>query len=259
MEKFLILAEMPGKERYVWYPNILNFERMEKETEKLKQTPMCGYLNTYNLNGIGHIDDYEAWKRALTNRTQTFKREGFVFNDININALEQKGYIVWIKTEKQNEFVETKGYNLFHKDMPHQLSNADLDKLGEIKRKYPDNERVQGYIKALVMRTEGASYNEIYKKTDYKAQPASVKKMVDFYVEGGINAAIEWLERYVEQQKVREERKKRGHIPKERLYVLNDKVILVTDLMCPDEVEPTRELLAQEKGVSASQIYVIEW
>ena len=45
---------------------------------------------------------------------------------------------------------------------------------------------------------------------------------------------------------------------KKRCYVLNDKVILITSTDCPDEVQPTKNLLAAEKNVDASKITVIE-
>ena len=46
--------------------------------------------------------------------------------------------------------------------------------------------------------------------------------------------------------------------PKKRLYCYNDKVILQTDTKYPDEVEPTRILLAMERNISLDKIQVIE-
>lgn len=53
-------------------------------------------------------------------------------------------------------------------------------------------------------------------------------------------------------------RKTGKRLPQKRYYVLNDKVILITSLDCPDEVQPTKNLLAAEKNVDASKIIVIE-
>ena len=49
------------------------------------------------------------------------------------------------------------------------------------------------------------------------------------------------------------------HRPKKRLYCLNEKVILVTDTDCPGEIQPTKELLAIERNVSPSDIYMVEY
>lgn len=46
--------------------------------------------------------------------------------------------------------------------------------------------------------------------------------------------------------------------PKKRLYCLGDKILLQTDTKCPEEKEPTRELLAYENKVCADKIYVVE-
>lgn len=46
--------------------------------------------------------------------------------------------------------------------------------------------------------------------------------------------------------------------PKKRVYCWNDKVLLQTDTKYPDEVEPTRKLLAYERGINAKDICVIE-
>lgn len=43
-----------------------------------------------------------------------------------------------------------------------------------------------------------------------------------------------------------------------RLYCSNDKVLLQTPADYKDEIEPTKELLAYEKGIAPSQICVIE-
>lgn len=53
-------------------------------------------------------------------------------------------------------------------------------------------------------------------------------------------------------------RKTGKRLPQKRYYVLNDKVILITSLDCPDEVQPTKNLLAAEKNVDASKITVME-
>lgn len=44
---------------------------------------------------------------------------------------------------------------------------------------------------------------------------------------------------------------------KKRYYILDEKVILVTSDDSPDEILPTKHLLAYEKGVSISQITAI--
>lgn len=44
---------------------------------------------------------------------------------------------------------------------------------------------------------------------------------------------------------------------KKRYYILDEKVILVTPDDSPDEILPTKHLLAYEKGVSISQITAI--
>lgn len=46
--------------------------------------------------------------------------------------------------------------------------------------------------------------------------------------------------------------------PSKRLYCLNDKIILQTDVKYEDEKESTRELLAYEHDVKPEQIYIIE-
>lgn len=43
-----------------------------------------------------------------------------------------------------------------------------------------------------------------------------------------------------------------------RYYILHDKVILVTDVDCPDEIIPTKELLADEKNCSINEINAVE-
>lgn len=53
-------------------------------------------------------------------------------------------------------------------------------------------------------------------------------------------------------------RKTGKRLPQKRYYVLNDKVILITSSDCPDEVQPTKNLLAAEKNVDASKITVVE-
>lgn len=45
---------------------------------------------------------------------------------------------------------------------------------------------------------------------------------------------------------------------KKRLYCWNDKIILQTSADCSDEIEPTRELLANERGISLKDICVVE-
>lgn len=47
-------------------------------------------------------------------------------------------------------------------------------------------------------------------------------------------------------------------VMKKRLYILNDTVILQTDTCYPDEVQPTKELLAFERNVSVDEIHVVE-
>ena len=46
--------------------------------------------------------------------------------------------------------------------------------------------------------------------------------------------------------------------PRKRLYCYNDQVILQTDTKYKEEVEPTRQLLAYERGISPNQICVVE-
>lgn len=43
-----------------------------------------------------------------------------------------------------------------------------------------------------------------------------------------------------------------------RLYVFGDKIILQTDGQFPEEIEPTRLLLAHEKDTDPALIYVVE-
>ena len=47
-------------------------------------------------------------------------------------------------------------------------------------------------------------------------------------------------------------------VSKKRLYCYNDRVILQTDAKYPDEVDPTRELLAYERNIEPSNICVVE-
>ena len=47
-------------------------------------------------------------------------------------------------------------------------------------------------------------------------------------------------------------------VMKKRLYILKDTVILQTDTCYPDEVQPTKELLAFERNVSVEEIHVVE-
>ena len=46
--------------------------------------------------------------------------------------------------------------------------------------------------------------------------------------------------------------------PRRRLYIHGDKVIFETDTDCPDEIEPTRELLAYERQCPPSEIQCVE-
>lgn len=47
-------------------------------------------------------------------------------------------------------------------------------------------------------------------------------------------------------------------VMKKRLYILKDTVILQTDTCYPNEVQPTKELLAFERNVSVDEIHVVE-
>lgn len=64
----------------------------------------------------------------------------------------------------------------------------------------------------------------------------------------------------VESDRIILHARKRNNPPKreKRLYCWNDKIILQTPADYPDEVEPTRELLANERGINLKDICVVE-
>lgn len=45
---------------------------------------------------------------------------------------------------------------------------------------------------------------------------------------------------------------------KKRIYILDEKVLLETDIGCPDEVFPTKELLAYENHCSVDDVKAVE-
>ena len=93
------------KEKYIWYPYITEKEipllREEIEDEKNYDYQNPG-ITVYNLSGQAHRQDYDNWKNALINKTQTFKRKEIIFNEGNIKELEPKGYIIYIKETNHN-------------------------------------------------------------------------------------------------------------------------------------------------------------
>lgn len=90
-----MLAEMVN-EKYIWYPNISEQRIMEKR-KMIEQASPNVYVTIYNIEGAGHFDDFKHWKDSMTNRTMTFKRNGFVFFDENIKQLTPTGYIIFVR------------------------------------------------------------------------------------------------------------------------------------------------------------------
>lgn len=90
-----ILAEIPG-EKYIYYPNISS-QKLSEEQEKLEKSLSNTRITIYNIGDEDHLEDYRHWKKALENRTMTFKRSGFVFNSENIRQLQPTGFIVLIR------------------------------------------------------------------------------------------------------------------------------------------------------------------
>ena len=91
-----VLAEMSA-EKYIWYPDIHVQAEMLKERQTLEESSPNVHVTIYSLEGIGHLEDFNHWKDALTNKTMVFKKAGFAFNDENIKSLSPIGYIVLIR------------------------------------------------------------------------------------------------------------------------------------------------------------------
>ena len=96
----LVLAETFGKhaEKYTWYPRASKSE-IQKIQEELRGTDACykASVTIYCLEGDGHKPDFDRWKDALQNRSQTFQRKGFLFHNDNIEKLEPKGFIIFAR------------------------------------------------------------------------------------------------------------------------------------------------------------------
>lgn len=60
------------------------------------------YINNYCVD-TDHMWDFDIWKNALVNRTQTFKRNDIILEDENIKRFYPGGYIVMIK-DKSKDF-----------------------------------------------------------------------------------------------------------------------------------------------------------
>ena len=92
----LILAENSG-ESYSWYPDIHDQEEMLSKKRALDESPSVAYTTIFNLEGDGHIEDFNTWKNALTYRTMTFKKPGFTFYGDNIKLLSPEGFILHVR------------------------------------------------------------------------------------------------------------------------------------------------------------------
>ncbi len=97
----ILAARLLGPtEEYYWLPNktAADIKIIEKEIETKNPNKYftCSYCIDEN-----HVWDFERWKDALVNKTQTFKKAGnyrdFVFYENNINKLNAKGFILMVR------------------------------------------------------------------------------------------------------------------------------------------------------------------
>ncbi len=144
----------------------------------------------------------------------------------------------------------------------------DLNALYDLCAKYQNADWCKKVCGALIMRSEGATYKVIKEKLH--VDPSSTANIVDTYINQGIKGVEDHLLR-IKKFKIDVEQRNKEHkkIMKEvygietlsknkRYYMLQGNVILITDKLYYDEIEPTKELLAYERGVPIEQITVLE-
>jgi len=148
------------------------------------------------------------------------------------------------------------------------LPDVDFNQLYSILESYDKAEWCRKCIIAVLMRADGMSYKDI--KKNFGVDPSSAAKCVDEYLMHGVRGVKQHVER-VKKYKIDVElrNKKMREVKRDlfgietlqanrRHYLLNGTLILTTDKLYYDEIQPTIELLAQERSCDPSEISVVE-